>query len=66
MTSRHDTDTLKVVAEGFDPIYLHCRYENGRPVGFRISSPGKYADASLGNLLDAISDAATRMVRSDT
>jgi hypothetical protein len=64
--NRHDTDTLKVSAEGFDPIYMHCRYENNRPVGFRISSPGKYADASLGNLLDAIADAATRLVRSAT
>jgi hypothetical protein len=62
--NRRDTDTVKVSAEGFDPIYLHAEYEGGRPVKFRISSPGKYADASLGVLLDAIADSATRLVRS--
>jgi hypothetical protein len=62
--NRRDTDTMKVKAEGFDPLYLHLSYENGRPHSFRISSPGKYQDASLGLLLDAIGDAATRLVRS--
>ncbi len=66
MTGRYDSDTLKVEAKGFDPVYLHCQYKDGKPYGFRISSPGKYADASLGDLLDAISDAVTRMVRSST
>lgn len=64
--SRRDTDTVKVKAEGFDPIYLHCTYVNGMPDSFRLSSPGKYADASLGLLLDAIADSATRLVRSSS
>lgn len=64
--NRLDTDTVKVHAEGFDPIYLHCTYVDGRPHSFRISSPGKYQDSSLGALLDAIGDAATRIVRSAT
>jgi hypothetical protein len=62
--SRADSDTVKVTAAGFDPVYLHCTYVNGQPHAFRISSPGKYQDASLGLLLDAIGDAATRLVRS--
>jgi hypothetical protein len=64
--SRRPSDNLKVVAEGLDPIYVHLEYENGRPHAFRISSPGKYQDAALGALLDAIGDAATRLVRSGT
>jgi hypothetical protein len=64
--ARRDSDNLKVKAPGFDPIYLHCEYVDGRPHSFRISSPGKYQDASLGLLLDAIGDAATRLVRSGT
>ena len=66
MTGRHDTDTVRVKAEGFDAVYLHLQYKDGRPHGFRISSPGKYQDAKLGLLLEAIGDAATRLVRSDT
>jgi hypothetical protein len=57
--TRHLTETIKVKAPGFDPIYLHLLYEGDRPVKLRISSPGKYSDAALGNLLDAISAAAT-------
>lgn len=64
--NRHDTDTLKIEAEGFNTVYMHCQYKDGKPYGFRISSPGKYSDAALGNLLDAIGDAATRLVRSST
>lgn len=66
MSNRRDTDTVKVSAEGFDPIYLHAEYEGDRVVKFRLSSPGKYADASLGLLLDAIADSATRLVRSSS
>jgi hypothetical protein len=66
MANRRDSDTLKVKADGFDPIYVHLEYDGDRPVKFRISSPGRYADASLGALLDAIGDAATRLVRSGT
>jgi hypothetical protein len=66
VANRADTDTVKVSATGFDAIYLHCTYVNGQPHAFRISSPGKYQDASLGLLLDAIGDAATRLVRSGT
>lgn len=62
--ARRDSDSVKVKAAGFDPIYLHLEYENGQPHAFRISSPGKYQDAALGALLDAIGDAATRLVRS--
>lgn len=64
--NRRDTDTVKVRAEGFDPIYLHAEYDGDRLVKFRLSSPGKYADASLGLLLDSIGDAATRLVRSQS
>ena len=64
--NRHDTDTVRISAEGFDAIYMHCQYKDGQPYAFRISSPGKYQDAALGLLLDAISDAATRLVRSDS
>jgi hypothetical protein len=60
--SRRDSDNLKVSAPGFDPIYVHAEYEGDRPVKFRISSPGKYQDAALGALLDAIGDAATRLL----
>jgi hypothetical protein len=64
--SRRDTDSLKIKAKGFDPIYLHFEYEGDRPVKLRISSPGKYADASLGDLLDSISNGVTRLMRSAT
>jgi hypothetical protein len=64
--NRADTDTVKVSATGFDPVYLHCTYVDGQPHAFRISSPGKYQDAALGALLDAIGDAATRLVRSSS
>jgi hypothetical protein len=64
--SRRDSDNLKVTAPGFDPIYVHLEYENSRPHAFRISSPGKYQDAALGALLDAIGDAATRLIRSQS
>jgi hypothetical protein len=64
--SRYDSDNVKVSAPGFDPIYLHCTYVDGQPHAFRISSPGKYQDAALGALLDAIGDAATRLVRSSS
>jgi hypothetical protein len=64
--SRYDADTMKVKAAGFDPVYVHLDYVDGRPHSFRISSPGKYQDASLGLLLDAIGDAATRLVRSSS
>lgn len=64
--TRRDTDTLKVKAEGFDPIYLHWEYEGSRAMKLRISSPGKYADQSLGALLDSIADGVTRLLRSNT
>lgn len=64
--NRRDTDTVKIRAKGFDPIYLHVEYDHDRPVKMRISSPGKYDDAALGVLLEAIADAATRMLRSST
>lgn len=64
--NRRDTDTVKVKAEGFDPIYLHAEYRGDRPIGLRISSPGKYSDQSLGLLLDSIADGVTRLLRSQT
>ena len=59
---RRDTETLKIKAEGFDPVYAHLEFEGDRPVKLRISSPGKYSDQSLGLLLDAISEAATALL----
>lgn len=64
--SRRPCDTLKIKAEGFDPIYLHAEYEGEAPVKLRISSPGKYSDAALGVLLDSIADGVTRLLRSAT
>lgn len=62
MANRRDSDNIKIKADGFDPIYGHMEYEGDRPVKFRLSSPGKYQDAALGVLLDAISEAATRLL----
>lgn len=64
--TRRDTDSLRVKAEGFDAIYVHCEYAGDLPVKVRISSPGKYADQSLGVLLDGIADGVTRLLRSAT
>jgi hypothetical protein len=64
--SRRDTDTIKICAEGFDPIYAHLEYVADRPVKLRISSPGKYSDQSLGVLLDAISDRVTAALTGET
>jgi hypothetical protein len=61
--NRTETETVKVSAPGFNPIYLHFTYsDDGHPVGMWISSPGKYADQQLGELLNAISAAATAVL----
>lgn len=55
------TDKIKV--KGLNAVYMHVEYEQGRAVKLRLSSPGKYSDAAIGTLLDAIAEKVTEALR---
>jgi hypothetical protein len=66
MTERNDAETLKI-STPFGSMFLSLAYaRDGQPVEFNIDMPQKLEQTSVGVLLEAIADAATRLLRSAT
>ncbi len=54
MTGRCETDTIKIAVEGAPAIFLHVdRWKHSAPT-FWVSSPGKYRDSHVGELIEKI------------
>jgi hypothetical protein len=63
-TNRYDTDTIKIKVDGLAAVYLHAEHDHsGRLVKVRLSSPGRYSDAQIGDLLDAVAAKITQAIR---
>lgn len=50
--SRTESDVIKVKVDDCAPIFLHV--DNTKVPHFAVSSPGKYKDKAIGNLLEAL------------
>jgi hypothetical protein len=63
-SGRFRTLTEKIKVDGLAAVYLHAEHDHsGRLVKVRLSSPGRYSDAQIGDLLDAVADAITAAIR---
>lgn len=52
----------KKVPTRFAPVYAHLSYDDaGKFTEVRFSSPGKFGDSAIEDLLDALGDAVTEM-----
>lgn len=61
--TRQRTLTQKVESK-HGSHYVHVSFDDaGHPCGMRISSPGKFRDSDLGQLLESISDVATELMQ---
>ena len=63
MTGRCEWDVIKVDVPDLAPVYLHVdRWRHSAPT-FWISSPGKYRDKALGDLLEKIMEEVNGALR---
>ncbi len=54
MTGRCETDTIKIQVDNLAAVFRHVdRWKHSAPT-FWISSPGKFKDTALGDLLEKI------------
>lgn len=54
MTGRCESDVIRVEVPDVAPIYLHVdRWKHAAPT-FWVSSPGKYKDTAMGDLLEKL------------
>jgi len=53
---RIQTITPKVSTK-FGSLYVHALHKDGRVAEIRFSSPGKFSDTTMGEALDALSEA---------
>jgi hypothetical protein len=62
MTGRRPCRTDRIKVKGLNAVYLHTEFEQGKPVKVRISTPGKYESAAIGELLDAVAESITAVL----
>lgn len=60
---RYRTSTRKV-STPFASVFIHVEFDQaGKARSFRISAPQKLESSTIGDLLDAISNAATELMQ---
>jgi len=61
MANRSETITAKVSSR-VGSYYLHLQHCDGKVTGISISSPGRYVDTVVGELMIAIGETATEII----
>jgi len=60
-SSCSETITVKIKSR-FAPHYLHIEHIGGRVTGISISSPGRFIDSEVGELMTAIGETASQII----